>query len=276
MKRLHEETPAWPLAKLCALFTVPRSSLYYQPARKETDTVRPALLKVAGEWPRYGSRRLTAQLKREGVEVGERRVRRLMHELKLTAKPHPRKVRTTNSAHALPRYPNLVAGLEVTQPEQVWVADITAVALRQEMVYLAVVMDRFTRSIRGWCLSRRLDADLTLIALSRALEKGTPQIHHSDQGVQYASHAYVAQLQEAGVAISMAAVGCPEENGAAERLMRTIKEEHVSLSAYRDYPDARGQIGHFLTEVYQKKRIHQALGYLTPAEFEERWREEHP
>lgn len=276
MTHLQEQEPTWPVARLCALFGVPRSSLYYQPATKERDDVRPALLRVAGEWPRYGARRLTAQLKREGVAVGERRVRRLMRELKLTAKPHPRKVRTTNSAHSLPRFPNLVAGLVVTQPEQVWVADITAVELRQETVYLAVVMDRFTRSIRGWCLSRRLDTDLTLIALSRALEKGTPKIHHSDQGVQYASRAYVQRLQQAGVAVSVAAVGCPEENGAAERLVRTIKDEHVSLCEYRDYADALGQMGHFIEEVYQKKRIHSALGYLTPAEFEERWREEHP
>ena len=223
VKHLHEEKPSWPVAKLGTLLGVPRSSLYSQSAARGQDTLRPALLKVAGEWPRYGARRLTAQLKREGAEVGERRVRRLMRELNLTAKPPPRKVRTTNSAHCLPRFPNRVAGLEVTQPEQVWVEDITAVELRQEMVYLAVVMDRFTRSIRGWCLSRRLDADLALIALARALEKGTPSIH---QGVQYASRAYVARLQQKGAAISMAAVGCPEENGAAGHPLGVADADH--------------------------------------------------
>jgi transposase InsO family protein len=146
----------------------------------------------------------------------------------------------------------------------------TYIALHQEFVYLAVIMDVFTRCIRGWFLSRRLDADLTVTALKRALAQGNPEIHHSDQGVQYAATEYVSTLQAAAVRVSMAAVGCPEENGYAERLMRTIKEEEVALTEYEDYGDACRQIGRFLEDVYQTKRIHSSLGYLTPAEFEAR------
>jgi len=172
-----------------------------------------------------------------------------------------------------PRYPNLVQGLEVVRPDQVWVADITYIRLLTEFVYLAVLMDVFTRGIRGWHLGRNLDQELTLTALNRALATGhTPEIHHSDQGVQYAATAYVETLQDHGVAISMADVGAAWQNGFAERLVRTIKEEEVDLSEYRDYQDAYRQLGRFLDDVYMHKRIHSSLGYLTPAEFESQWR----
>jgi putative transposase len=175
------------------------------------------------------------------------------------AKPPKRRIRTTNSNHEHPRYENQVKELEVTRPNQVWVADITYIALGSGFVYLAVIMDVFTRSIRGWALSRSIDGDLTLTALKRALAVGPPEIHHSDQGVQYAAADYVALLKSQEVAISMAAVGCPEENDYAERLMRTIKEEHVSLTEYSDFADAKAQIDRFLNEVYQHKRIHSSL-----------------
>ncbi len=145
--------------------------------------------------------------------------------------------------------------------------------LGQGFVYLAVLMDVFTRSIRGWQLGRSLDGELSLTALRRALTRGTPEIHHSDQGVQYAATGYVELLRERGVAISMAEVGQAWQNGYAERLMRTIKEEEVALTEYQDFHDAYSQIERFLEEVYQHKRIHSALGYLTPAEFEQSWRE---
>lgn len=149
------------------------------------------------------------------------------------------------------------------------VSDITYIRLGGGFVYLAVIMDVFTRSIRGWFLSRRLDGDLTLIALKRALQAAAaPEIHHSDQGGQYAATKYVSLLQSRDVRVSMASVGCPEENGFAERLMRTIKEEHVSLTEYVNFADALAQIGQFVTDVYQTKRIHSSLGYLTPEEFE--------
>ncbi len=137
---------------------------------------------------------------------------------------------------------------------------------------MAVIMDVFTRLVRGWHLGRSLDGDLTLTALERALTRGRPQIHHSDQGVQYAANAYVQRLLEVGAHVSMAAVGAPRENGFAERLMRTIKEEEVDLSEYLDYADAVRQLGRFLDAVYNHKRIHSALGYLTPAEFARQWR----
>jgi putative transposase len=138
-------------------------------------------------------------------------------------------------------------------------------------VYLAIIMDVFTRSIRGWCLSRTLDQDLTLIALRAALETHSPEIHHSDQGVQYAAYAYTDLLKIHGIQISMAAVGKAEENGYAERFMRTIKEEEVNLSEYLDFGDAHQQIGRFIEDVYMTKRIHSSLGYQTPVEYEYAW-----
>ena len=160
----------------------------------------------------------------------------------------------------------------MTRPDQVWVAEITYVRLREDFVYVAVVMDVFTRRVRGWELGRGLDEGLTLAALKRAMRNGRrPEVHHSDQGVQYAATAYTDLLAGRVVAISMAAVGKPEENGFAERLMRTIREEEVDLSEYRDFADAYGQLGRFLDDVYNRKRIHSSLGYLTPAEFDQQW-----
>jgi transposase InsO family protein len=185
--------------------------------------------------------------------------------------PKRKTCRTTNSEHPFPRYPNLVLDLQVDHPEQVWVCDMTYVRLGNGFVYLAVIMDVFTRAIRGWNLSRNLDTDLTLGALQRALSLCIPEIHHSDQGVQYAAQAYTDLLQRYEVQISMAAQGKPEENGYAERLMRTIKEEEVDLSEYTDFADVYRQIGRFLEDVYNTKRIHSALGYLTPVEFEAAW-----
>jgi transposase InsO family protein len=179
---------------------------------------------------------------------------------------------TTHSGHAFRRYPNRVSHLEVVRPDQVWVADITYIRLRSEFVYLAVLMDVFTRSIRGWHLTRHLDLSLTLVALERALQDRCPEIHHSDQGLHYAAPAYVAKLQQRAVQLSMAEVGAAWQNGYAERLVRTIKEEEVELSEYQDYEDAYQQLGRFLDEVYMHKRIHSSLGYLTPAEFESQWR----
>jgi len=211
-------------------------------------------------------------LRREGWSVNGKRVRRLMAEMGLQGKAPVRRRRTTDSRHDFPRYPNLVERLEVTRPDQVWVADITYVRLQEEFVYLAVLMDVFTRRVRGWELGRSLDQGLTLSALRRAMRRGRrPEIHHSDQGVQYAATVYTDLLAGRGVAISMAAVGKPEENGFAERLMRTIREEEVDLSEYRDFADAYGQLGRFLDDVYNRKRIHSSLGYLTPAEFEQQW-----
>jgi len=264
----------YPIRLVCRLLGVPRSTIYYSAQALATDEalLKTALLDLAGEWPTYGYRRLTAMMRRLGWRVNAKRVRRWMDELNISGAPPTRKRRTTNSNHDYPRYPNLVKDLEITRPDQVWVADITYIRLRREFVYLAVLMDVFTRSIRGWHLGRDLDQGLTLAALERALVVARPELHHSDQGVQYAATAYVERLQNLGVRLSMAAIGEPRENGYAERLVRTIKEEEVDLSEYQDFADARRQIMRFIEDVYNVKRIHSSLGYLTPREFEEQWR----
>ena len=178
---------------------------------------------------------------------------------------------TTDSRHHFPRFPNLVLDLVIDHPDQVWVGDITYIRLKRDFVYLAVLMDVFTRQIRGWELGRSLDQSLTRAALECGLARHQPEVHHSDQGVQYAATDYVARLQALGVQVSMAAVGKPEENPYAERLIRTIKEEEVYLSDYQDFTDAHQQLGRFLDDVYNCKRIHSALGYLTPVEFAGGW-----
>jgi putative transposase len=264
----------YPIRLVCRLLGVPRSSVYYTPRPAFDEAMlKTALLDLAAEWPTYGYRRLTVMMQRLGWPVNAKRVRRWMDELNLCGAPPVRKTRTTNSQHSFPRYPNLVKDLIIKRPDQVWVADITYIRLRHEFIYLAVLMDVFTRSIRGWHLGRDLDQGLTLAALERALLVAVPKMHHSDQGVQYAATAYVERLKNLGVQLSMAAVGEPRENGFAERLVRTIKGEEVDLSDYQDFADARGQISHFIDAVYNVKRIHSSLGYLTPKEFEQQWRE---
>jgi len=260
------------VAVICQMLDYPRSSYYYPAQPDEEAAVQAALKRLAAEWPTYGYRRLTEQLRREKWVVNSKRVRRLMRLLHLSRTIRRKKPRTTNSQHGFPRYPNLVQDLEVVRPDQVWVADITYIRLRTEFVYLAVIMDVFTRSIRGWHLGRGLDETLTLTALKKALAQGTPEIHHSDQGGQYAATAYTDLLHARGVRLSMAEVGDATQNGYAERLNRTIKEEEVDLSDYLDYTDAYQHIGRFLEDVYMHKRIHSALGYLTPVEFESQWR----
>lgn len=261
----------YPVKAICAVLTLPRSTFYQRASGAEEAAPRAALLDLAGQYPTYGYRRLTALLKRAGWRVNHKRVQRLMSEMGLQRPLKRRKRRTTDSQHPFPRYPNRVADLKPSRPDEVWVADITYVRLEREFVYLAVIMDVFTRAVRGWHLSRSLDRELTLTALRRALTDHVPDIHHSDQGWQYACTDYTDLLNEHEVQISMAAVGKPEENGYAERLMRTIKEEEVDLSEYSDFHDAYQSMGRFLDDVYTRKRIHSALGYLTPAEFEMQW-----
>lgn len=262
----------YPVTTLCEVLDYPRSQVYYEPAVRADDTALKDLIRtIAGSHPTYGYRRITAELKRHGQGVNHKRVKRLMREMGILGKVPRKRKRTTNSNHGFPRYPNRMTGLAVSKPEQVWVGDITYIRLGQEFVYLAVLMDVFTRSIRGWHLARSMDQSLTITALEKGFEKGIPQIHHSDQGVQYAAHDYVNLLQAHGVAISMAEVGQAWQNGYAERLMRTIKEEEVDLSEYRNFTEAYEQIETFLEDVYTKKRIHSSLGYLTPDEYEKKW-----
>lgn len=258
----------------CAVTGLAPSTYYYQSQQAEDSQLVADLEQEAGRFPLYGSRRLTHQLRRSPYHyrINRKRIQRLMRQKELLRPVKRKKCRTTDSQHPYPRYPNLVKELEVIRPEQVWVCDITYVRLGNGFVYLAVILDVFIRAIRGWSLSRDLDTNLTLAALRGALRLCLPEIHHSDQGVQYAAHEYVAVLNQYQVQISMAAQGKPEENGYAERLMRTIKEEEVDLSDYNDFADAYRQIGRFIDDVYMTKRIHSALGYLTPVEFEAAWR----
>jgi putative transposase len=262
----------------CRVVGLARSSYYYEPQAEAVNRLEADLEKEAGHYPTYGSRRLLHQLRRPPYQyrVNRKRIQRLMRKKDLLRPVKRRKCRTTNSQHPYPRYPNLVEGLEITRPEQVWACDLTYIRLGSGFVYLAAIMDVFTRSIRGWSLGLLLDTGLTLAALRMALSLCLPEIHHSDQGVQYAATEYVDCLKKYQIRISMAATGKPEENGFAERLMRTIKEEEVDLSEYNDFADALAQIGRFLEDVYNRKRIHSSLGYLTPVEFETAWRLAHP
>jgi len=263
---------AYSLQLLCEVLKCPRSSYYYRAHPRDDTAACEAIGETQGAWPTYGYRRITEEVSRERFVINSKRVRRLRRLMGLQRKTKRKRRYTTNSQHSFPRYPNLVRELQVTHPEHVWVSDVTYIRLPREEVYLAVIMDVFTRSIRGWSLMRSLDQSLTLTALQHALRKHTPQIHHSDQGVQYAASAYTDLLQSHDVQVSMADVGAAWQNGYAERLMRTIKEEEVFLSEYEDYHDALQQLGRFLDEVYMHKRIHSSLGYLTPVEFESQWR----
>ena len=269
MRGLNERYD-YPKREGCQLLDLPRSSFYYRSHKPDESQLEQSLKAIAGQFPRYGSRRAMQQLRRApyGYWIGRFRARRLMCQLNLLQPARCRRYRTTNSQHPYPRYSNLVKGLEITHPDQVWVCDITYIRLAQEFVFLAVVMDVYTRAIRGWNLSKTLDGRLTVDALKQGLQDHMPQIHHSDQGIQYAAGEYVSLLRSNHVQISMAAQGEPRENGYAERLMRTIKEEEVDLSDYQNFADALSQIGHFLEDVYNTKRIHSSLGYLTPLEFE--------
>jgi transposase InsO family protein len=214
----------YPVTLLCELLQVSRSSYYYEAAEPDESTVCLALEKLAAEFPTYGSRRLAAQLRRAPYRliVNRKRVQRLMIELNLQVRTKRAVVRTTNSRHGYPRYPNLVQDLVIEHPDEVWVADITYIRLRHEFIYLAVIMDVFTRDIRGWQLGVGLETGLALGALEKALLRGTPQIHHSDQGVQYASAAYTARLGEVKAQISMAEVG----ESAPQWLRRACHSHH--------------------------------------------------
>ena len=258
----------------CAVLGLARSSYYHRARASDERALREAIVATAGRFPRYGSRKIKKQLERAPyrIVVGRHRVRQLMREMNLLVKPKQRQVKTTDSRHGLRRFPNLVRGVKASRPDQIWVADITYIRLRSHDIYLAIIMDQYSRSIRGHHLSRSLGQELVLLPLQHALKcYPAPEIHHSDQGTQYASKTYVKRLQQEGTQISMAAVGKPSENGFAERLIRTIKEEEVYLSDYANMAEARQQIGHFINVVYRRERIHSALDYLTPAEVEEGW-----
>lgn len=270
---MHEYLQA-PIELACELVDLPRSTYYYRSQKADESQLVADMEAVVGQYLRHGSRRVAKQLGRSPYDywINRKRAQRIMRQKHWTQPVWRRGYRTTNSNHAYPRYGNLVKDMEVSHPEQVWVSDVTYVRLGQGFVFLAIVLDVFTRSVRGWYLSKACDTSLTLAALRMGLADRVPEIHHSDQGGHYAAHAYIDELRKYQVQVSMAAVGKAEENGYAERFMRTLKEEEVDLSDYHDFMDARRQIGRFIQDVYNQKRIHSSLGYLTPAEFEAAWR----
>lgn len=221
--------------------------------------------------PAYGYRRVTAELRRRSWMVNHKRVLRLMRQDNLLCLRKRAFVRTTNSDHKLPIYPNLVRELTVSGLNQLWAADITYIRLQHEFVYLAVILDVFSRRVIGWALGRTLEAQLAIAALKMALRRGRVEpglVHHSDRGVQYASQAYTELLTERGIRISMSRKGNPYDNANAESFMKTLKYEEVYRSEYRDLEDARRQIRRFIEAVYNRKRLHSALGYRSPVEFE--------
>jgi putative transposase len=241
-------------------------------AKKEEADLRDRIEQTVVEHARYGYRRVTYQLRREGYKVNHKRVARIMREQSLQCQVKRRWVKTTDSNHGYRIYPNLVKELEVKGCNQVWVSDITYIRILTGFLYLAVVLDLFSRKVIGWALSEHIDAQLSLAALRMALEqRGSVEgcIHHSDRGVQYACHAYVEELQGAKIRISMARKGNPYDNAAAESFMKTLKYEEVYLWDYQSVEDVMRRMPYFLQEVYNQKRLHSALGYVTPQEFEE-------
>jgi transposase InsO family protein len=259
-----------PVEMLCEALDCPRSSYYYPPCASDDAVLVEAIERILGRWPFYGYRRVTAQLKREGLPVNSKAVRRAMRQIGRHGRVGQVKAPlTTQSQHSLPRFPNLIQGRQATRPDEIWVADITYIQLGQRFIYLAVILDMYTRRVRGWHLGRSLSKSLSLTALDMALaQHPAPAIHHSDQGVQYAAHDYVARLTGLGVQVSMSEPGQPTQNAYAERFVRTFKEEHYDYTEYTDFDDAFRQIAHWLEVEYMTERIHSALGYLTPAEFE--------
>lgn len=221
---------------------------------------------------RRGYRPILHQLRREGLVVNHKRLLRLMREDNLLCLRKKKYVLTTDSKHEYHIYSNLARGIRLTGLNQLWVADITYIRLGTEFIYLAVVLDAYSRRVIGWELGRSLATELPLAALHQALRQRNwapgQLVHHSDRGTQYASNAYTQLLEDNGIAISMSRAGNPYDNARAERFMRTLKDEEVYATTYRNLEDARAQIGRFLDEVYNEQRLHSALSYLPPAEFE--------
>jgi len=254
------------------------SSFYYKPRVKSPEDMkaeadlRDRVETICLGFPRYGYRRVTYQLKREGKQVNHKKVLRLMRESDLLCRVKRKRVKTTNSRHRFSRYPNLIKGMVIRRLNQVWLSDITYIRIRTGFVYLAAILDAFSRKVIGYAVSGALDTTLTLQALRMAIaqrQPGTGIIHHSDQGVQYASTEYVDKLLRHNFEISMARTGNPYENAMMESFFKTLKYEEVNLCEYETYQDVVARLPYFIEEVYNQKRLHSALGYCPPNEFEE-------
>ena len=260
---------AYPIKVLCETLEIARSTYYDTCPEKPWDKELLACIEnIIVKYPYYGYRRITHQLKREGQNVGETRVKRLLKQLEHTCSVGCVPVLTTASQHSHPRYPNLIKTLEIRHLNQVWVSDITYIRLGLKFVYLAIILDAYSRGVRGWYLGRSLDKQLTISALMKAFTAyPPPEIHHSDQGGQYATPAYTG-LFPGTTRISMSKRGSPTENGIVERFIRTLKEEHIDYTEYDGFTDAVRQIECWMEIEYMTERIHSSLDYLTPLEFE--------
>jgi putative transposase len=263
------------VSALCQMVGVSRAGFYRSLRSRQAMPVemeiRDEMQKIAVEWPSYGYRRITAELQNRGFAINHKRVLRMMREDNLLCVRRRKFVVTTDSRHNLPIYRNLAAQIVPTAINQLWVADITYIRLRVEFVYLAVILDAFSRRVIGWALGRTLEAGLAIAALAMALAERRPQpglIHHSDRGVQYASQDYTDLLKQHKAEISMSRKGSPYDNAACESFMKTLKYEEVYRNEYRGFEEACASIGDFLERVYNQKRLHSALGYIPPAEFE--------
>ena len=267
-----------PINHACAALQISRKAYYDWTKRKEKTSakdmiIRSRIQELCAEFTRYGYRRVAKQLHRDGHIVNSKKVRRIMREDNLLVVRKKFKPRTTQSDHNLPRYANLAKDCIIMRINHVWVVDITYVRLQLEFIYLATIMDLFSRKCIGWSLSRNVDTELTLTALNKAVrlrgeENVNGCIHHSDHGVQYAAQKYVERLAELGILPSMGEKGNSYDNAFAESFFKTLKYEEVYLNEYETFKEAEENIENFIEEVYNKKRLHSSIGYVPPAEFE--------
>jgi putative transposase len=266
------------IRQLCELLQVNRAWYYarhhvtIEPAKlAEAVALRDAIEEIILDFPGYGYRRVTHALQRAGWMVNHKRVLRIMREESLVCHLKRHFVQTTDSRHPYPIYPNLVNGRTPAAPAVIWVADFTYISLRSEFVYLATILDAYSRRCIGWNLSTRMDTHLALGALEEALatrEVSPGLIHHSDRGVQYASYGYTERLHSLGIQISMSAKGNAYDNAKAESCFKTLKQEEVYLKQYQTFEEASANMGQFIDDVYNTKRLHSSLGYVPPCEFE--------